>query len=215
MKKRIWLVGVLIFLNGALSAAAQETAKDYYERAGEKMIQHDYDGAVADYSKAIEADPNYLDAYANRAIAKSAKGDPGGALEDFSKAEKIDPNSFIVLYARAGMRFEQKDYDGAIADFSKVVSLYPTSAQAQHGLAAARVYKGEFDKAIDGFTKAIELTQNPRLKGAIFRDRGTAKNKKGDDNGAIADWEKAIELNPACKDDLDPKIQNARGNLKR
>lgn len=212
MRMLILFVSTLAFLNSAVYVAAEETAKSYYSSAAQKHIKEDFDGAIADYTKAIELDPNYVAAYANRAIAKSAQGDHGGALEDFSTAEQIDPNSVVVLYSRAGMRFGQGDYDGAIADFSKVISLKPGESQFYHGRAAARISRGEFDEAIQDFTTAIELAKDPQVAAATLRDRGTAKIKKGDPDGAIADWEKAIESDPTLKADLDLKIQRAREN---
>ena len=45
----------------------------------------DYKGAIADYTKAIEIDPNYADAYNNRGIAKDELKDYKGAIADYTK----------------------------------------------------------------------------------------------------------------------------------
>lgn len=39
-----------------------------------------------DYSKAIELDPDYANAYTNRGVAKYKLNDIGGACKDFRKA---------------------------------------------------------------------------------------------------------------------------------
>jgi tetratricopeptide (TPR) repeat protein len=54
------------------------------------MDKKDFDGAIADYNHAIEADPNYSHAYYNRAVAKREKGDKAGADEDFKRSGEID-----------------------------------------------------------------------------------------------------------------------------
>jgi tetratricopeptide (TPR) repeat protein len=41
---------------------------------------------LADYTKAIEIKPDYVDAYGNRGIAYSAKGDKDRAIADLRKS---------------------------------------------------------------------------------------------------------------------------------
>jgi lipoprotein NlpI len=83
-----------------------------------KRIKSDLDGAVADYSRAIEIDPNYRDAYINRGNARSEKGDPDGAVADYSRAIEIDPK-FAVAYSNRGNVFQAKgQFDQAVADFN-------------------------------------------------------------------------------------------------
>ena len=48
------------------------TAKDYFERAKKKEGEKDYKGAIADNTKAIEINSQYVDAYFNRARIKYA-----------------------------------------------------------------------------------------------------------------------------------------------
>ena len=49
----------------------------------------DYQGAIDDYSKSIEIDPNNHFAYKFRADVKRKSGDNKGADEDIRKAEKL------------------------------------------------------------------------------------------------------------------------------
>ena len=53
---------------------------------GQTEDEQDYQGAIADYTKAIELNPNYADAYANRGIAKYNLNDMKGCCSDFRKA---------------------------------------------------------------------------------------------------------------------------------
>ena len=39
------------------------TAEEYFYSAYDKANQNDYSGAISDYTKAIELDPNYANAY--------------------------------------------------------------------------------------------------------------------------------------------------------
>jgi len=53
------------------------------------MMKHylnDLKGAVADYNKALELDPDNATAYNNRGGAKMSQGDSKSALEDFKQS---------------------------------------------------------------------------------------------------------------------------------
>jgi len=63
----------------------------YYNRAIARHLKGDLDGAIADYTKAIELNPDYELAYLNRGRAKHDKSNLDGAIADCT----------IVLYIRA------------------------------------------------------------------------------------------------------------------
>lgn len=66
-----------------------KSAPAYHDRGCLKIDIKDYDGAIADLTKAIEFDDGtnaFGDSYTLRARAKRAKGDEAGAKEDDAKA---------------------------------------------------------------------------------------------------------------------------------
>ena len=66
-----------------------KTAAEYLDRGCDKDDQRDRQGALADYNKAIELNPNYAEAYANRGCVKEELGDKQGALDDWKKAADL------------------------------------------------------------------------------------------------------------------------------
>jgi tetratricopeptide (TPR) repeat protein len=70
-------------------ASGQQSPEDIVIRGNVKYAKHDLDGAIADYSKAIELDPKLAEAYINRGEVKKFKGDQVGADEDFAQAAKL------------------------------------------------------------------------------------------------------------------------------
>ena len=90
--------------------AAGETTSDraigYYIRGGAFQTKGDSDSAVADYTKAIEAKPQYADAYAGHGIVYQARGDYDSAIADYTKAIEIDPR-YAEAYVPA-KRFWEK-----------------------------------------------------------------------------------------------------------
>src|SRR5271166_2035949 len=81
--------GVANPTNAATNGDAIELKPDaeaYYNRGNVKQAKGDSDGAITDYSKAIELKPDFAEPYYNRGVAKQAKGDFDGAIADYSKA---------------------------------------------------------------------------------------------------------------------------------
>lgn len=59
-----------------------------------------YDLAISDYTKALEIDPRYADAYYNRGNAYAKKGLYDQAISEFTKALEINPRHADAYYNR-------------------------------------------------------------------------------------------------------------------
>ena len=91
-----------------------------------KVRSGDLAGAIADFSRAIEFDPDDPDAYASRGAAKAYTGsDP---TTDWDRALQLDPESFITRFNRAIYRQGQGRYAAALADFERALSTPPDGA---------------------------------------------------------------------------------------
>ena len=110
MKKRIAIIATLVslmpmgktvlivtgavitsagFMLAASEKAYAENAEFYYKRAINKAEEGDFYGAIGDYSKTIEINPNNGSAYKNRGIAKELIGDLKGACADWRRASAL------------------------------------------------------------------------------------------------------------------------------
>lgn len=72
----------------------------FYNRGNVKLASRDLDGAEADFTRAIERDPEDMQAYLNRGTARLLRGKREGALEDFRRAAEGDPT-----YPQARMKY--------------------------------------------------------------------------------------------------------------
>ena len=61
----------------------------YFGRAWDKRESGDLSGAIADYDKSIELNPEWIMAYNLRASAKEKSGDMSGACADWRKAVSL------------------------------------------------------------------------------------------------------------------------------
>ena len=109
-----------------LTLTANRAFCDLVDEGIAKYGNRDYDGAIADYTKAIERNPNYAIAYSCRGNAKQAEGDIGGAIADYTKAIKLKPDYAFAYYNRGNAKRVKGDYDGAIVDFTKAIERTPT-----------------------------------------------------------------------------------------
>ena len=94
---------------------------DAYNTLGnEKFRLNDYNGAIKDYTKAIEIaieiDPKYKYPYYNRGVAKYELKDYNGAIEDYSKAIEIDHKWANAYYNRGIAKGEIGDKAGQQSD---------------------------------------------------------------------------------------------------
>ena len=118
MKKILFTLALLISFS-SFGQTAQEYLNSGYDKAEAK---DDY-GAIADYTKAIELDPNYTLAYSNRGVSKADLNDYYGAIADYTKAIELDPN-YSNAYTNRGINKENLgDLNGACADWKKAARL--------------------------------------------------------------------------------------------
>lgn len=62
----------------------------FIKRGMARQSAGDHNGAIEDFTKAIELNPNLAQAYASRGVSKEAKGDGAGAKSDYSKSIQIE-----------------------------------------------------------------------------------------------------------------------------
>jgi lipoprotein NlpI len=151
------------------------------------------EAALADYSKAVEAEPKFAKAWFGRGMVRTYNNDTEGALADYGKAVEADPTYTLAWFNRALLRLNRKDYDGAVGDYGKAISLKPQDADMYLGRGNAYAAKGEHDKAIADYAKAIELKPT---SSSAYVYKGDSEMKKGDPIGAMLTFSKAIEVNP-------------------
>ena len=103
-----------------------QTAEEYFDRGNAKYDLKDYYGAISDYSKAIELNPEDAYAYYNRGLAKENIGDLSGAISDYSKAIELNPE-YADAYRNRGIAKENiGDLSGACSDWRKAGNLGQT-----------------------------------------------------------------------------------------
>jgi len=155
------ITGIVLTLLSGVNVYAQRE-DSYIEKLANKtgvdyLNKNNLDEAIAYFNKALDKDPNYVDALCNRGEAYVLKGNTDQAIKDFNKAMLIKPNYSRAYYDRGVAYVDKGDYTQAIADFSKAIKLKPDYAKAYHMRAAAYAVKKQYDKSWDDVYKAQAL----------------------------------------------------------
>ena len=92
---------------------------DYYAKSPSPTMQE----VIYDYDKAIEIDPEYVDAYYQRGFAKFDFRDYQGAIPDFDKVIELDSHHTTAYYHRSIAKRESGDEAGANEDSARANEL--------------------------------------------------------------------------------------------
>src|SRR6266576_2947591 len=87
----LWMVFTLLLAPALVRAQSPQTGSDYVNRGNTRFEAGDFDGAIADFTEAIELTPGDSNAYFNRAYAKASLGDHQGAIVDYTESLRLNP----------------------------------------------------------------------------------------------------------------------------
>ena len=183
-----------------LSEINNLSAIELYERAKTKHYElKDYSGAMDDFNKSIELNPNFSKAFFNRGILKKVLEDYHGALEDYNKAIELDADSEAYRY-RAGIKCALNDFVGAMYDYNFAIEKHPNQKWINYfKRGCLKIELEDYKGAIHDFDMSIDSTNNSNKRwprSDFYKKRGDCKLKIEDYKGAIEDLKKAIELDP-------------------
>jgi tetratricopeptide (TPR) repeat protein len=193
------------------SASAQTTrpptdAEVHARRAAAHRVRGDLALAIAEYDKAIKADPNAAEIYARRGGARRANGDAEGALEDFDRAYSLDPRAVQndrgvadAFSSRGFVRASRLDLSGALADFDKAIACYQGNPDFYFKRGQTRLIKGDTAGAISDIDAGLALKPDDKLASIAYAVRGYAHVLRHEEAEARSDFAQSIKLNRAGK----------------
>lgn len=190
----------LLLLFIAVSSAGCGLVGGSMARGQRAMDAGDYEAAVLQYGRAIQAGDSLPLAHANRCIAldtlqrhEEAVADCTASLEA-AEGVAVEAEGYerkVVLNNRAVALLSLRRYEEAIADLNQAIELDPDYAEAFANRGQAAIGEQRYEEAIADLDHAIEL--NGSLSQA-FGNRGFAWQQLGKDVEAIADYTRAIEI---------------------
>ena len=101
-----------------------------------KFVLKNYEGAIVDFSKAIELVPN-AKSYFGRGLAYMGIDSLDNAKSDFSEGIALQPNSPRAFYYRGGVHYNLGEYSLAIDDYTRAIALKNDYAYAYNDRGSA------------------------------------------------------------------------------
>jgi tetratricopeptide (TPR) repeat protein len=132
-----------------------------YDRAGMRIRQGDWGGAIPDYDQALAIDPNYLVAYISRGNARYHERDPL-AHSDFLHGFRLDPAAYAREVIRILMEDLARDPDAVLANCDNHIRSNPDDpvAWSRRGLSLLLLKREE--EGIAALQRSAEIVPEYR-----------------------------------------------------
>ena len=130
---------------------------------GRLRFGHDWDwtGAESDFRRALDIDPNNLDAHFFSAMLFMALGRFAESIAHIERAEQLDPLSSTVHSAFGRVLYRARKFDQAIPHLNQAIALEPRSSDGYGRLADVYEALGRYDEALALYEKVHVLRGRP------------------------------------------------------
>jgi tetratricopeptide (TPR) repeat protein len=170
---KLQLIFLLLLTAGTSLAQDPVSAEDFAQRGISRFEKGDFEGAIPDFTKAIESNgPSLEFCFYFRGIALYRMNRLDEAIADLSKAITLKQHPRFYN-DRGNLIAQQGDLDRAMADLNKAIEIEPRYAKAYGDRGIIRLMRGEDTAAELDFAKCFEL--DSRLE---FQFKGAANQIK-------------------------------------
>ncbi|CAM9852486.1 unnamed protein product [Scytosiphon promiscuus] len=185
------------------------------------------DSALSDFSRACELEPTAaVYHYQKASLLHHRLGRPGEAVVSYSEClANTGPTDSAMtlrcLHAKGACLFEEGRPAEAVTDLSRAVELSDPSPASLHYLAKALKAVGREKRAMVVLGDALEKWEvgggaskdsSDNSRHEAFFDRGVIRLNRGDDAGALSDFDKAVALSHGARGEY--FVQRARARAR-
>ncbi len=188
----------MLHLAAALVLALAQ-APDFAAEGRKALDERNYELAVQQLTKAVEADPQDYAAHFNLGFAYSLLNKDTEAIEEYRKVLTIKPGLYEAELNLGIALLEQKQAKEAIFQLLGAVAQKPEEFRPNFYLAEAYLAAGEVAKAEESYKKSEEL--NPKSAG-VQLGLGRARARQNRLAEGAANFRKAAELDANYRDAL-------------
>ena len=176
--------GALEAFSVAIASNPDGAAVPYYYRGLVYIDQGKVQEAIEDFTKALELDKHFPQAYAARGTAYLMTSRPAKAAEDFNKALQLDPNNATTYVNRARALMGLQMLEEAEQDLNRAIEINPNLLPAYFNRGVLYMLQQRTEDALKDFDKCVEI--NPNAPAPYF-NRAVAYIELGDKKAAATD----------------------------
>jgi len=193
MIKHIFVFLILLSSGIFIPVMSQPMYIQYYNMGQESVLQGDLYNAEVLFTRAIELNENYAEAYAQRGWVRWFSNRPGPALQDYNKAIAIKPDIITTKNLRNVFNRLFEDYNDIVDDFNYTITVDTSEYKAYNGKEFVDLVAGDPFKKLEEYE--IELKNDPGNYQLMIRT-ALAEFYVYNYGNAIELCTRAIEINP-------------------
>lgn len=174
---------LILFSLAQCSPKLYTTGKDF-------VASGNYDDAIEQFTKLIDEDPEYTEAYLARADAYEKAGKKAEAASDYKRATAFEDKDETIFYNAGRLYYELEEYKEAIPMLSKVTALDKKHLNAYKYKMESYIALEQYEKALKESNELIDLKETA----ANYARRGFIQAQLENYNQAETDFRKSLEL---------------------
>jgi tetratricopeptide (TPR) repeat protein len=181
------------------AGAFELDAEAYYYQGLQKESQGDSTGALTNYNKAIEINPELGEVYSRRAFLEQMNSNLDASLADYNTTINLGSGKAEDYGTRGIIEQTKGNIAAALADYDMAIKLEPEWAEVYTYRGYLEGTRNQFDAAIADYESAIQrkpalATDCNSYLALAYAYRGYSKETYGDLAGAETDTLKVAQL---------------------
>jgi TolB-like protein/DNA-binding winged helix-turn-helix (wHTH) protein/Flp pilus assembly protein TadD len=169
-----------------------ENLGEAHSSLGDLSWQYEWNwtNAEREYRRALEINPNYLDAHEGLAWFLSWSGLRDEALVELAKMRALDPAFPLRFNDQAGLHYHLREYPELVDISRKAVEFNPGDWSSHYFLGTGYLGLGKNSEAISEFQKAVDLSQGDTDPSASLAYAYATTGRRADAQKILAEFER-------------------------
>ncbi len=177
----------------APAPATPADAAQFARRGAALAARGDFQGAIADLTRACQLDPNEPSYFEQRAQAELRARQLLQARADLDQTIRLKPDDATALLARAQLRLRGKDRDGALSDLQILDNTLSPEADTRFALGALYLQNDRYAEAVRQFSLWLTAHRDDIGVSSALNQRCWARALSGQElKQALSDCDRAI-----------------------